>query len=139
MSRLTPLKLARALKNGGVVATDDGAKTTLHQFCTGITENTVKLFLSIVEDPRALNRLRDSDSFEIPKILVRRLSGVELWRPEHWAFSREQSAALLTIALQTRTMPLIVDQPEDELGYGYVVHLIVPKVLSAKARDNFLS
>jgi hypothetical protein len=44
----------------------------------------------------------------------------------------EQSAAILTLALQTRTQPLILDQPEDELGYSYVVHLIVPKILQAK-------
>jgi len=50
----------------------------------------------------------------------------------------EQSAALLTVALLTRTMPLILDQPEDELGYSYVVHLVVPKVLSAKASRQLL-
>ena len=31
-----------------------------------------------------------------------------------------------------RAMPLMLDQPEDELGYSYVVHLIVPKILEAK-------
>jgi len=29
-------------------------------------------------------------------------------------------------------VPLILDQPEDELGYNYVVNLIVPKILQAK-------
>ena len=35
-------------------------------------------------------------------------------------------------------MPLIVDQPEDELGYSYVVHLIVPKILEAKFSRQIL-
>ncbi len=35
-------------------------------------------------------------------------------------------------------MPLIIDQPEDELGYNYVVHLIVPKILQAKAARQLL-
>ena len=29
-------------------------------------------------------------------------------------------------------MPLIIDQPEDELGYSYIVNKIVPKILEAK-------
>ena len=33
----------------------------------------------------------------------------------------EQSAAILTLALETRRVPLILDQPEDELEYSYVV------------------
>ena len=35
-------------------------------------------------------------------------------------------------------MPLILDQPEDELGYSYVVHLIVPKILQAKFSRQLL-
>ena len=39
----------------------------------------------------------------------------------------------MLLALETRAQGrLILDQPEDELGYGYVVHLIVPKLLNAK-------
>ena len=37
------------------------------------------------------------------------------------------------LALQTHSLPLIIDQPEDELGYDYVVHLVVPALLGAKA------
>jgi hypothetical protein len=31
-----------------------------------------------------------------------------------------------------REVPLIIDQPEDELGYNYIVNKIVPKILEAK-------
>jgi ABC-type cobalamin/Fe3+-siderophores transport system ATPase subunit len=50
----------------------------------------------------------------------------------------EQSAAILTMALQTRRRPLIIDQPEDELGYNYVVHLVVPKILETKGTRQIL-
>ncbi len=50
----------------------------------------------------------------------------------------EQSAALLGLAVQTRSMPLVLGQPEDELGYRFVAHLIVPKVLEAKFQRQII-
>ena len=44
----------------------------------------------------------------------------------------------MTLALRTRNSPLVIDQPEDELGYSFVVHLVVPKILQAKAHRQLL-
>jgi len=35
-------------------------------------------------------------------------------------------------------MPLVIGQPEHDLGYSYVVHLIVPKILKAKFSRQIL-
>jgi hypothetical protein len=70
---------------------------------------------------------------DLPKIVVRREGESDSYADLATGLSPgEQCAAILTLALQTRSRPLILDQPEDELGYGYVVNLIVPKVLEAK-------
>jgi hypothetical protein len=138
VSRIDPLSLARALKNGGRVTGPDGSTKPLRQYCLGLTENTATLLLAIAEDVRAMNRLQTTIVSELPVILVRRRGEDTFGNLSTGLSPGEQSAAILTVALQTRTMPLIIDQPEDELGYSYVAHLIVPKVLSAKAARQLI-
>ncbi len=86
----------------------------------------------IAGDIRLLTELATVDVPEAPQIRVRRRGEATFADLRTGLSPGEQSAAILTLALQTRTAPLILDQPEDELGYSYVVHLIVPKLLQAK-------
>lgn len=67
------------------------------------------------------------------------VAGLSQLQEDLGAKEGEQSAAILTLALHTRSMPLVIDQPEDELGYSYVVHLIVPKILKAKFSRQILT
>lgn len=134
---VTPLELSAALQSGGKIERENGSTTTLQEQC-GVTDNTVSVLEGIGKDIELLNRLETTIVPDVPRIRVRR-GGEATYADLRTELSPgEQSAAILTLALQTREMPLVVDQPEDELGYNYVVHLIVPKILDAKATRQLL-
>ena len=132
-----PLDLAEALRSGGKVQSKDG-ETDLASLCD-VTDNTQNVLVGIANDILFLNRLETADVPDVLQIMVRR-EGEEIYANLATGLSPgEQSAAILTLALQTRTMPLILDQPEDELGPEYVVNLTVPKVLKAKFSRQLLA
>ena len=133
---ILPLDLAFALINDGV-DNKNGIRVPLYQVCN-ITENTQEILFNIAKDIKLLNRLQTIEVPDVPKILVQRRGESEYADLRLDLSQGEQSAAILTLALQARDMPLILDQPEDELGYNYVVHLIVPKILDNKDKRQLL-
>jgi len=137
VKKVTPLRLARALTQKGVVQDEEGSDSSLQALC-GITENTQNVLCRIADNIQLLNKLQTITVPDVPKILVQRY-GESTYADLRTGLSPgEQSAAILTLALETRTMPLIIDQPEGELGYNYVVHLIVPKTLRVKSSRQLL-
>lgn len=129
-SNVTPLELAEAVCNDGKVISRSGSPS-LTDLCE-ITKNTQEVLCTIGSDIELVNKIEIVDVPDVPRIKVKR-EGEETYADLAAGLSPgEQSAAILTLALQTRSRPLIVDQPEDELGYSYVVNLIVPKMLRAK-------
>ncbi len=126
---VAPLQLSEALRNGGRVQVGE-ALVPLATHCN-VTDNTVKVLQVIAEDIRLLDELERTPVSDVPVVMVRRQGEEEHAELEKLS-QGEQSAALLSLALHTRTTPLIIDQPEDELGYNFVVNLIVPKILEAK-------
>jgi hypothetical protein len=136
VENVAPTELAAAIKQSGRFS-KDGETVTLMSRC-GITENTQSVLCQLGSDVRRLAKLQTTALNDVPKILVRRHGENEYANLTHGLSQGEQSAAILTMALQTRRSPLIIDQPEDELGYNYVVHLVVPKILEAKAKRQLL-
>jgi DNA repair ATPase RecN len=137
VAKVPPISLARSLKQKGAIQLDDGTTTYLQDLC-GITANTQSFLCRIADDIQRLNKLEVVETPDVPQILVKR-RGENTFADLRTGLSPgEQSAAILTLALQTRSMPLVLDQPEDELGYNYVVHLIVPKILDAKFSRQLL-
>jgi hypothetical protein len=135
--QLTPLELADALIAKGTCTQPDGTTIPLHQLCD-VTENTQNVLCRIADDIELLTRLQTVTVADVPNIEVRR-RGEHMFANLVSGLSQgEQSAAILTMALQTRRRPLVVDQPEDELGYNYVVHLVVPKILETKGARQIL-
>jgi len=135
--RMTPLDLAEALRQGGNLHGSDGEEIRLHEHC-GITENTEKVLSRIVDDISLRNLLETVEVPDTLQILVRRQGETTYGDLTTGLSPGEQSAALLSLALHARSMPLILDQPEDELGYRFVVHRIIPKVLQAKFARQLL-
>jgi hypothetical protein len=134
---LPPRALAAALLKDGIVSRENAEDTHLTDIC-GITNNTQVVLCTIVNDIERLNRLQTASAPDVLRIQVRR-QGENVYADLASGLSPgEQSAALLTIALQSRSIPLILDQPEDELGFSYVVNLIVPKILKAKHNRQIL-
>jgi hypothetical protein len=131
VEEVTALELAAALRNSGSVERE-GIATSLVDLC-GITPNTQDVVCGIGSDILLLNRIETVDVPDVPVIKVRREGEENAYADLATGLSPgEQSAAILTLALHSRSLPLILDQPEDELGYAYVVNLIVPKILDAK-------
>jgi hypothetical protein len=137
VSSISPINLARSLVAKGSVRQSDGSEITLCDLC-GVTGNTQVVLCRIAENIQLLDKLQTVSVPDVPEILVLR-RGETVYADLRTGLSQgEQSAAILTLALQTRAMPLILDQPEDELGYNYVVHLVVPKILQAKFSRQIL-
>lgn len=137
VSQVTPIQLARTLAAKGGIMKSDGTQTNLQDLC-GITEHTENFLCRIADDIIRLNKLQTVETPDVPEIQVQRTGEATFADLRTGLSPGEQSAAILTLALQTRSMPLILDQPEDELGYSYVVHLIVPKILQAKFSRQLL-
>jgi len=134
---LLPRELAAALLKDGLVSNANAEDKRLTELC-GITPNTQAVLRTIITDIERLNRLQSAPCPDVLRIQVKR-QGENVYAELASGLSPgEQSAALLTIALQSRSIPLILDQPEDELGYSYVVNLIVPKILKAKHNRQIL-
>jgi hypothetical protein len=134
--RLSPLDLAETCIRSG--KTSEGADApNLRQAC-GVTEHSQNVLCRIADEIEKLNRLQTTLVQDVPEILVKR-RGEDNYASLRTELSPgEQSAALLMLALQTHSLPLILDQPEDELGYDYVVHLVVPALLYAKSARQVL-
>ena len=126
-----PSELLEAILNDGVFKKPDGKTTTLVRACN-ITQNTQEVLCTIKGESGALHKLQVYEPEPVPKIIVRR-EGTHKFADLRTELSPgEQSSTILALALMARGVPLIIDQPEDELGYGYIVNKIVPKILDAK-------
>jgi hypothetical protein len=126
-----PSELVEAILNKGVFKKPDDTIATLVDACN-ITQNTQEVLCSIKGESRALHKLQVYEPEPVPKITVRR-EGTDKFADLRTELSPgEQSSTILALALIARGVPLIIDQPEDELGYGYIVNKIVPKILDAK-------
>lgn len=128
---VNPSELVEAILNDGIFKKPDGKSTTLVEACD-ITQNTQEVLCTIKGESRTLHKLQVFEPEPVPKITVRR-EGTDRFADLMTELSPgEQSSTILALALMARDVPLIIDQPEDELGYGYIVNKIVPKILEAK-------
>ena len=134
---LQPHQLVDAILNGGSLKKKEGEVATLVELC-GITQNTQDVLCSLKDNVRSLHKLQVFEAEPIPKIVLRR-EGTDKFADLRTEVSPgEQSSTILALALMARDVPLIIDQPEDELGYNYIVNKIVPKILKAKGERQVL-
>lgn len=131
VKNISPSQLLESISNDGKFIKKDGQISTLCESC-GITENTQQVLCNIKGAIKSLHKLQVFDLEPIPKISVKR-EGTNVFADLTTGLSPgEQSSAILALALMVRDDPLIIDQPEDELGYNYIVNKIVPKILDSK-------
>ena len=131
VENVSSLQLLEAINNGGKFKKADKTFSTLCETC-GITENTQNVLCAIKGSIKSLHKLQIFEVEPTPRISVRR-EGTSVFADLRTELSPgEQSAAILTLALMARDVPLLIDQPEDELGYSYIVNKIVPKILDSK-------
>jgi DNA repair ATPase RecN len=134
---VTPPELVEAVLNDGTFKDKDRKSVSLVRAC-GITQNTQEVLCSIKGFFRSLHKLQVFEAEPVPKILVKR-EGTDKFADLRTGLSPgEQSSTILALALMARDVPLIIDQPEDELGYSYIVNKIVPKILKAKTERQVI-
>ena len=100
VAKLPPRKLADALKRRGEIILDGGSRSTLQKLC-GITANTQDVICCIAENISLLNTLETAGVPDVPTILVRRRGEAAYADLRAGLSPGEQSAAILTLALQT--------------------------------------
>lgn len=128
---VSPSQLLESIANNGNFKKADSSISSLCENCK-ITENTQQVLCTIIGAIKSLHKLQVFDPEPTPKINVKR-EGTNVFADLTTELSPgEQSSAILTLALMGRDEPLIIDQPEDELGYSYIVNKIVPKILDSK-------
>ncbi len=137
VKNISPGQLLEAIANSGQFRKGDGKTSTLCETCR-ITDNTQQVLCTVIGAIKSLHKLQVFDLEPIPKISVKR-EGTNVFADLTTELSPgEQSSAILTLALMVRDEPLIIDQPEDELGYSYIVNKIVPKILDSKTERQTL-
>jgi len=134
---ISPYQLLESIANNGNFKKVDGSISSLCANCR-ITENTQQVLCTIIGSIKLLHKLQVFDPEPTPRISVKR-EGTNVFADLTTGLSPgEQSSAILTLALMVRDEPLIIDQPEDELGYSYIVNKIVPKILDSKAERQII-
>ena len=136
-NKISPAELYEAINNDGKFRKGDGALTTLVEAC-GITYNTQQVLCSIRRAIKTFNKLETFEAEPEPKISVRREGTAKFADLRTELSPGEQSSSILALALTARDVPLLVDQPEDELGYAYIVNRIVPKILESKKKRQII-
>jgi ATPase subunit of ABC transporter with duplicated ATPase domains len=98
--------------------------------------------LETLEKPGNLFRLQRCDTDDRPRITVTKIT-VAGGKPQSRDFAKlslgQQQSVLLAFMLSSDSnMPLIIDQPEDNLDSEFIFHLLVPVLRAAKERRQVI-
>jgi len=109
---------------------------------SGITENTAEI---IVNMPRADQLERLENIFKIQIVRVEDEPEIMLKKPDEDKFDPlgklsfgEKCTAILSIALLNKRIPLILDQPEEELDHAFVTKDIVESIRNVKGKRQLV-
>jgi predicted ATP-dependent endonuclease of OLD family len=99
--------------------------------------------IKILAQPATLYRLQRCRVEDRPRIIVTKLAAVSGTRPQSRDFSKlslgQQQSVLLALMLSSDSkMPLIIDQPEDNLDSEFIFHSLVPVLRTAKERRQII-
>lgn len=111
--------------------TNEGDISKLIKLAPRVTQNTARIIMSMTESHKhqlELCLLRD-------EFVVRyRKEGEESFTPIDGGLSGgEQALALMSVAMVPKGMPLIIDQPEDELGPALITNELVEQIRAMKS------
>jgi len=105
---------------------------------SGVTENTAEI---VVNMPRAEPLERLENIFKIQIVRVEDEPEILLKKPDEDKFDPlsklsfgEKCTAILSIALLNKRIPLILDQPEEELDHAFVTKDIVESIRNVKGK-----
>jgi hypothetical protein len=125
---MSPQKLAEIIRGGDA--------NRLVELADGVTLNNARILMSM--GPRDICRLELcvlGDRFEIGL----RKEGDDNFTPIDGGLSGgEQALALISVAMIPKDRPLIIDQPEDELGPALITGELVEQIRRVKSRRQLV-
>jgi len=98
---------------------------------SGVTDNTARIFMSMGE--RNLHRLETCIVNDKFIILFKKEGDENFTAIDEGLSGGEQALALICVAMIPKEMPLVIDQPEDELGPALITHELVEQVRAIKS------
>ena len=125
---VSPAQLIEIIKNNN--------STELTRVCPDVTVNTARVVLSMGEaDVYELEECLLNDKFVIS---YKRHGENEFTPVESGLSGGEQALALISVAMVPKPLPLIIDQPEDELGPALITHELVEQIREVKSKRQLL-
>ena len=108
----------------------------LTRMCPDITQHTAGIILSMGEgDIYELEECLLEDKFVIS---YKRYGEAEFTPVESGLSGGEQALALISVAMVPKPLPLIIDQPEDELGPALITHELVEQIREVKSKRQLI-
>ncbi|QNT76554.2 AAA family ATPase [Dehalogenimonas etheniformans] len=104
--------------------------------CSGVTPNTESvLFCMTDSDVLELQECPLDDRFVIS---YQREGDTDYTPVDSGLSGGEQTLALISVAMVPKGLPLIIDQPEDELGPGLITHELVEQIRKVKSERQLI-
>jgi DNA repair ATPase RecN len=103
---------------------------------SGVTQNTASLILSMgLREIHKLETCLLHDVFEVSY----KKEGDEVFTPiDHGLSGGEQALALVSVAMISKEFPLLIDQPEDELGPALITQNLVEQIRQVKSNRQLI-
>jgi len=128
VNTLSPSKFLEYVRRGNV--------QDLTSAVGGLTENTARILMGMgMSDIHQLELSRLGDRF----VVMYRREGDSVFTPIDAGLSGgEQALALISVAMVGKPMPLVIDQPEDELGQALITRDLVESIRKVKAHRQLI-
>lgn len=119
---VTPRELVNIVQGGDA--------NRLTQVAPDVTSNTAKVILGMGQaDVHKLEQCLLGDKF----VISYKKDGDDVFTPIETALSGgEQALALVSVAMVPKQLPLVIDQPEDELGPALITNELVEQIRHVK-------
>ena len=124
----SPEKLLELVSNGNI--------DELMNLVPGLTQNTARLFISMgLPDQLSLEQCITADELEIS---FRKEGECNFTPISNGLSGGEQALALISVAMVPKGTPLIIDQPEDELGPALITKDLVDQIRNVKTNRQLI-
>lgn len=103
---------------------------------TRISENTAKIIMSMGEQD--IQKLETCPVYDKFQITFRKEGETNFTPIESGLSGGEQALALISVAMIPKSVPLVIDQPEDELGPSLITNELVEQIRNVKDKRQLI-
>ncbi len=127
-SKVAPEQLADVVKKGDA--------NELIAICPDVTPNTARVLLGM--GPNAILQLEECRLGDRFVISYMRYGDTVFTRVDSGLSGGEQALALISVAMVPKPLPLVIDQPEDELGPALITYELVEQIRNVKTSRQLI-